>query len=211
MRKQYDTIIEGMGSLVTGNYNMILVEGCGKFKGDIQFRECKIEGTAKALGSLQGDVLDVEGSLKVEQEIKVKELYVEGMLRSGNANVYADKIEVHGFLNNGKEVSADIIKVDGIVHTPSLLGDVITLNYSEIMATKGIGLLLGLRKPLVQGVDAIECTKLNASHLSCKRICAQEIHLRDHCEIDEIECDGHIYVDSTCRIKTIHGDYILHS
>lgn len=213
MKMKYDTRIEGIGSLQAGSYGNVLVEGSCKFKGDVSFLTCKIAGVSSAQGAMHGDALKVEGSLRVEKDVKVKELDVEGLLRSGQGKIYADRIHVEGVLTNEGEVSADIIEIEGLIKTPSLLGDEIHLNYSQIMSKRVWGGIGGLGFPFhkkLQGVDTIECTKLHAAYVSCKRICAQEIHLTNHCVVEHIECDGDIYVDSTCMIKSITGTYTMH-
>lgn len=214
MSEQTATRIEGIGSLQGGKYGEIHIDGLVNIKGDIQFAQCKLNGMGRAIGTLTGDILQVEGTLRAKGSIKVKKLMVEGVVHCGNVKVYADAIDVVGLLESKDEVSADCIRVDGLIRVPTLSGDDIELNY-EKANIKGMALLpskalnLNLNK-WVQGVDSIECTRLKASKLVSKTICAQEIHLSNHCCIDVVECDGDIYLDATSKIKEIRGEYRLH-
>lgn len=208
MKKFYETRIEGLGTLVSGEYERIKAEGAVKIKGDISFKELKVDGTCKGEGDLHGELLDVDGTLKVEGNVKVNILDIDGLMKTGANKVYADEIHVNGILKNEEEVSADIIRVDGLIRTPSLLGDDIELNYQSM---EGAGFLLktlGLKK-FVQSADHIECTKLKASHIVCQHVCAQTVYLSDHCEIATLECDGEIHMDASCHIGKIIGDYQL--
>lgn len=209
MRRDYDTILEGLGNLRTGEYGDVCLEGLHNISGNIRFRKMKIEGSCNSKGKLEGDTLVVGGFLNAAKDIKVKLLNIDGFAKTGKAKVYADRIEVNGVLRNEEEISADIIKVEGIIQTPSLLGDEIELNYKAVQKTSFALDFFGLRQKLFHGADTIECTKLKASYITCKRICAQEIELYDHCVVDEIECDGVIHMDATCRVGIINGDYTL--
>lgn len=212
MMEHTTTRVEGIGSLAEGNYEDIIADGMVNVKGDITFQSCCMNGMGKASGSMEGDALHVDGTLKTSGNVKVKTLTVNGLMRCGEVKVYADKIHVDGLLESKDEISADIIRVDGLIKVPTLSGDDIELNYAKAKI-RGLVILsfeiFNFNK-LIQGVDTIECTHLKATNLVSKHICAQEIHLMDHCDIDLIECDGDIYMDATCRIKEIKGEYTMH-
>lgn len=214
MIHQTATRVEGIGNLQEGSYGDIHIDGLVNITGDISFMECNMNGIGKAMGSLEGEILRVDGSLKTKGNVKVKKLAINGLMRCGEVKVYADAIYIEGLLESKDEISADIIRVDGLIRVPILSGDDIELNYAKAKI-KGLIMLpfktfrFHLNK-IVQGVDTIECTKLKATNLISKNICAQEIYLMDHCCIDVIECDGDIYMDATCSKKEIRGEYQLH-
>lgn len=210
--KDYDTIIEGIGTLPKGDYTSICVEGVGKLQDDISFTEMVVSGTCKANGKLEGEKLEVEGSLTVKNSVKMKTLHVDGIMRSDAGNVYANRIDIDGILKCQGEVSADRIVVDGCIQAELLTGDVISINYQDIQGKSLVASFITSlfdTKKLFPGVNHIECTRLEASHLDCDLICAQEVILSEHCHVDVIECDGTISLDSTCRVKEMRGDYTL--
>lgn len=212
MKEQVVTRIDGIGVLHAGEYGDIRADGVIQVDGDVRFANCRIDGIGKSKGAMEGNCLCVDGSFKTAKGIKVKALEINGLMRCDEVKVYADEIHVEGLLSCKDEISADVIRVDGLIKVPMLSGDDIELNY---MKSKLSGLVLLPFKAFsfnvsMQGVDRIECTKLKASNLVSKHICAQQLHLLDHCQIDVVECDGDIYMDTTCTIKELIGEYRLH-
>lgn len=207
MRK-YDTIIDGMGSLPQGTYTTVLIEGIGYTQGDIAFTKMRVDGTCKAKGKLEGEHLLVSGMFTGEDCVHVKQLEVSGMMKIKHGHVYGDEIRVSGFLKGEEEISADHIVVDGSIQAALVTGDVIDLNYRDV-SKLGFVTSAFLGKKLFPKVDHIECTRLQASFLKCAHLCAQEIHLQNHCVIDVIECDGTIFMDDSCEVKEIRGHYTI--
>lgn len=97
---RYDTRIEGVGSVPSGEYNAIKVDGMGTISGAITFQRLCIDGTCKSKGALQGDELIVHGSLRALEHIKVKKLRIDGIFRSDRIKIYSDEIAVNGILKN---------------------------------------------------------------------------------------------------------------
>jgi len=200
--KNDQTVIAGKGTLSQGEYHKIAIEGIRKSKGTIRFDELRVDGKYQSEGMLEGGKLRVDGMVKCTSGMKVKELCVNGLVQVSEGNVYSDAIKVDGVLKCSSEISADTIQVNGYIKASLLTGDRIVLNYSE--AHKVFRLL---PKRNVQHVERVECTCLEASMFTCAHICAQEIHLRDGCNIDFIECDGTISMDDTCHVRKISGNY----
>lgn len=198
--------IEGIGTISTGSYGKIDVEGLGKIIGDVSFEKMDVEGTCTAKGNLNGGNLDVEGILKVFGDVKVKRLDVEGVMKTEHKKIYADYISVEGILKNEDEVNADKIDIEGVVNLNDMFGDSITINYSHSMTS---GFSFGFGKRFISKMNTannIECTKLTARNITCHSISATEIYLRDHCVVDKISCNGTLHYDSTCIIKKIEGE-----
>lgn len=202
----YDTIIEGIGTLPKGTYTSILVEGIASTKEAIQFEQLQVDGTLKTNGKLEGQELHVDGVLSGEDSVEVKQLEVDGMMNLKQGHVYADEICINGVLKCEEEVSADRIEVDGLIQASLLSGDQLRLNFHDV-GKMGFMTTLFVGKKFLPKIERIECTSIQASFLRCDHLCAQNITLRGHCVIDVIECDGTLSMDATCQVREIRGDY----
>lgn len=203
-----NTRIEGVGTLPGGCYGNIAIEGVATIKADVEFEELNIEGTCKCNGDLKGEVMKVEGVMSCKRDIRVKRLDIDGVVSSDGIRVYADEIHVEGVLRNKGEVNADKVVIDGCASLNDLFGDDIQINYGS--GRHFFGRLFGFRPEKMNTAHNIECSRLTASNISCHSISANEIHLRSHCHVDHITCDGKLEYDSTCKIKSIEGDCEIH-
>ncbi|MEJ8737770.1 hypothetical protein WKT02_09960 [Erysipelotrichaceae bacterium HCN-30851] len=192
--------IEGMGTIMEGNYEKIKIDGMGKITGDVEFDSLKIDGACKALGNLTGKEIKINGELKAEKDIRVKQVKINGAVKSAACKIYADEIRVDGLLLNEGEVNADYILIDGSVSLKDVYGDKIYMN----PITKKFRFFkhnTGRNR-----AKTIECSYLEGVDLYCDTVCATEIHLSNNCKIDHITCDGKLVYDHSCKIGTVEGD-----
>lgn len=197
--------INGAGSVSGGEYDRIEINGSGKIKGDVKFDYGEINGTCKCLGKMNGRILEVNGNLKVENDIKIGKIEINGIYTSLKNKVYADRINVSGWMKTEGEISADYIEVDGRISAESIVGDVIKIHNLRGISILGFN-LFSSPIPNQSCADNIECTSFQAEHICCKRIEAQNIQLSRKCDVEEIYCDGTLRYDASCHIGKINGD-----
>lgn len=203
------TVFESIGTLHAGTYEDIEVEGVVKIDGDIVFRDMEIDGVCNGSGAMSGKKLEVNGVCKVQGDIRVDHFIVDGLMSTYDGKIYANQIEIAGQLTNHGEVSADRVVIDGIIHLNELVGDVIEVNAARSIKSFHLGNLFKKENSGCQ-IQMIECTRLYASDTACKKISAREIVLENGCVVEEIDCDGSLTYDHTCKIKKINGDCEIH-
>ncbi len=213
MRKES---IEGIGSIQGGEYEKISIEGIGKLKGNAKAGHVSVEGLYKGKGKLDADTVSIEGVARIFRNIKARKVNIEGVLKLRRASLSASEIYCEGVIVCNKEVSADIMKVDGYCSITSLVGDKIEIvlqaeHMQKIMnvpmAFHGLlSMYFGRDVSLEHNlVDSIECTELIASRLKSKVVRAGSVKLSNNCIIDRLYCDGEIQYDNTCTIKQIYS------
>ena len=208
--------IEGIGTILAGEYDTIEVDGVGRLKGDVTARQLMVEGIFKSKGKLISDEITIDGVARIFRDVKGKKITSDGIVKIRKANLYADEIICQGLITSTGEVSADIINIDGICSISRVYGDTIYIkNDKTQIKIKGdkrfikypihLGrLYLGRRvRENYSIIDQLECTNLEASGLYSKVIRAGNVKLSDACEIHRLYCDGDINMDDTCIIGEI--------
>lgn len=199
-----DITIEGFGTVQSGTYKKIMIEGCVDINDGVSFDHMIVEGTCNAKGDLKGNNLEIEGIVTANVDIRVRELEIEGVLTMKSKKLYADKLVVEGVLENQDEVNADQVIIEGCVNLNDLFGDNIIINAA---ARRMLGFIFnGKKLAKINSINTIECTTLKASNITCKSICATDIWLSKHCNVEVITCDGTLHYDSTCVIGRIEGE-----
>lgn len=200
----------GSSKIQSGDYNNIEVTGNAKIMGDTTFVNLEVNGTCKCYGSMEGDIAQINGAFNCDGDLRVGSLEINGTVKTGNTKVYADRIEVNGFLSNDDEISADYIVIDGCTKAQDIVGDHIVINYRYLskFTRKFMGFILiaGLEKKEANCANNIECSKLEAQRIHCRKVAAHEIVLHSDCVIDEITCDGSLRYDRSCQINKIIGE-----
>lgn len=208
--------VDGIGSILAGEYDVIEVDGIGKLKGNATARQVLIEGLFKSKGKLISNEITINGVARIFRDVKVKKITSDGIVKIRKANLYADEIICQGLITSTDEVSADIINIDGICSISRMYGDTIHIkNDKTQIKIKGekrfieysihLGRLYLGRKISENHsiVDQLECTNLEASGLHSKVVRAGNVKLSDGCEIHRLYCDGDINMDDTCIIGEI--------
>ncbi len=206
--------IEGIGSIRGGEFENIQIEGIGKLKGNAIAQSVSVEGLFKSKGKLETKSLRIEGIHRAFRDIKAKEVRIDGVLKLRRASLLADKIICMGVITCTNEINADELEIRGICSIANLYGDKVKVNYYSEAREKvrGIPTQLSLVMNMYFGrkvsfdhnsIDYVECTSLEASNTTFKTIHAQEVSLKDYCQVEKLYCDGKIDIDPTCSVGKI--------
>lgn len=104
--------INGMGTVPTGNYGQITINGMGKLNGDIRTEGITISGTSKGEGNLETADLVVNGQMKYAGQFYAKKMSVNGMATiDGNADIKS--LFVAGRMKFGKNSSFGDVDING--------------------------------------------------------------------------------------------------
>lgn len=207
-----DNKIEGIGSIIGGEYDTVKIEGVGKIKGDVKCEELLVEGLYKGRGRVQATRFSCEGMGRIHKDMKARTVNIQGMVKLKGAKLEAETILCEGMLTCTEEVSADEIVIEGICSIAKMYGDKIKISADAIRGNtrlpKGLGVFarsyIGRRVSQDHCiVDMIECSELEADYLEAKVIKAHSIKLGPECKVDLIECDGLLEYDATCKIGKI--------
>jgi len=208
--------VEGIGSILAGEYDVIEVEGIARLKGNVTARKIMVDGIFKSKGKLISDEIIIDGVARIFRDVKGKKIKSDGIVKLRNANLYADEIICTGLITSTGEVSADLINIEGICSISKMFGDNIYIkNDKTQIEIKGdkrfvkysihLGRLYLGRKVSENYsiVDQLECTNLEASGLHSKVVRAGNVKLSDACEIHKLYCDGDMDIDDSCIIGEI--------
>ena len=102
MRKER---IEGIGSIVGGEYESIEAEGLAKLKGDVKAETFTIEGFFKSKGRIEAKTLKIEGVHRAFRDIKAEEVIIDGILKLKRASLMADRIKCDGVITCTEEIN----------------------------------------------------------------------------------------------------------
>ncbi len=213
--------ITGSGSVVPGEYDAIKVSGSGKLYGpitcnelkvsgsckqenDLHVKEMKVSGTYKGESDCIADTLKITGSFKNEGNIKAKELLIDGIAKVENAYINADYIRVNGSLHNGLEINSDRLVVNGLLNAKDIVGTTIEILKGESFSINKGFFFFG-RSVTLNIAQTITCETLYARFLKSEKICAEDITLIES-NVEYIECNGVLRIDSLSKVKLIEGD-----
>ncbi|MDD4264430.1 MAG: hypothetical protein PHD88_07055 [Firmicutes bacterium] len=212
--------IQGIGSIESGEYESINIEGIAKLKGDAKAGNVLVEGMFKSKGRIETKDLNIQGVHRAFGDIKAKDVMIEGVLKLRRASLLADKINCRGIITCTDEISTDELQIEGICSLKRVVGDKINIHYhqgakDQLKMPSNMSALIKSyfgRKidPSKCLVDEVECTYLTAANTVFKTIRAQEVILKDHCIVDELYSDGDVQIDKTCVVKkTIRAGKIV--
>lgn len=210
MRKE---TIEGIGSCSGGDYEELVIEGIGKLKNNANINNLKINGMFKSKGKIISDIIEVNGTSKFLQDVKVQKIIIDGIVKLNTSSMNASRIVCDGIIVSKGEISADEVEIDGVCSIKSMYGDNIKIfaykdNKSRTTNINGNGIVTKMifgRKISSEYaiVDNLECTTLVAEKLYCKELRVNDVKLYKNCHIDNLYCDGNIFMDDSCEVKNI--------
>lgn len=199
MTELRDLKIEGMGSCYGGVYNNVKLEGMSTIKDNLKCKSFSSEGMCKCEGEIETGDMNIEGTFKGTGSIKAKKFNAEGYIKVKNCPINADEISLEGFMVCG-ELSADIIKIDGVCHAEKIYGESIIINPS--INIRG-GFNLFFKSSKISKAELIECTELNADVLSADIIRASRVKLGKDCEINVVEYSETADIHPNAKIKKL--------
>lgn len=205
--------IEGLGNISAGEYDIISVEGVGNITGDIKASRMIVEGVLKCNGSIEADDMNIEGVITLNKSVRVKELKIEGVVNQKKDKIEADYIYCEGVLNSDGEISADKIEVEGHISAPEIYGEYIKIDNNSLL-NKDVHLnIFGFGFHNRRGkdysyVDVMEATTIELINVKAKSVRGNNVTIGPKCNIEEVECDGALSIDSRAKVGKVNGQVI---
>jgi cytoskeletal protein CcmA (bactofilin family) len=203
--------IEGIGSILGGEFDRIVIEGVGTIKGDVKANTIDIQGVGKCTGNIETVDLFIEGVLTLTNSIRANRIRIEGVVNQTTSNIEADDIYCDGVLNSNGEISADKIEVGGCIIAHELYGDRIKIIYDRRRHGKlkipNIFGILGNGKAINDGcqVDIMEATHIELEGVKSNSVSGELVIIGPDCNIKQVECNGTLMVHPSSRIEKIIG------
>lgn len=198
-----DLKIDGVGTISSGEYGTLQVDGIGKCTGDIKAEKISVDGILRCTGNLEAGLLDCDGLVRVQGDIKVGLMDIDGLLRvSGGTRIEADEIRCDGMIKLEGEVSADSIKADGFINAREIVGETIRIN-------SGIPWFLRLFWKKRSRIPLIEATTVELRNVLADSVNGKDITIGRGCRIGRLDCSGTLFVARSARVKEITGEYTL--
>jgi len=212
-----DAKIAGDGTIASGTYGTITINGAGTVTGDVQCRELKINGAGKCKGSVKADSITVNGASTFEGPVQSGEVQVNGSadLHAGmgvgrllvrgtcglDGGLAAHEVDLRGELRVGGDLTAEQFTGEGRFVVNGLLNaDVIDLKLHGRSSAREIGgERITLRLP--EGftsifsmfsdrrliADSIEADDVYLIDTIAKVVRGARVVLGEGCEIDLVE------------------------
>ncbi|MGL4847535.1 MAG: hypothetical protein ACRC28_01205 [Clostridium sp.] len=99
INKKMNMAFNGVGSIGSGKYNEVSINGVGKLNGDIEGTNISVNGTCTGSGNVKGKEISVDGYVNIKGSLQ------------------CEKLSAQGSLKLSKEVKGEILKVDGEVRS----------------------------------------------------------------------------------------------
>ena len=156
------------------------------------------EGMCKCLGSMEAEKIHTEGTFKCIGNIKTKSLYAEGIFKA-EKEVSADVIKLEGMITC-EELSADKIEIEGGCKVQKVFGESIKINN---VSNGRVNFNLFFKPKDLSKAQLIECTELEADILAADVIRASRVKLGRYCSANLIEYSESIDIHPEAKIKEI--------
>ena len=202
-----DFHIEGVGSIKGGEFGNITIEGVGNCSGDIKADLVRIEGVFNVKGGLEANMLDCEGVADFYSDVRAKKIVVEGVLNAKKeAKIEAEEIICEGVIKAGGEISADMIRTEGCIQADEIVGDKIYIDsaYHPRFVSR-------IFRRWRSEVRLIEATTIELRGVSATSVNGKDITIGPDCKIENIDCNGMLYIDRSSYVRNITGAYTMKS
>jgi len=197
--------LEGIGTISGGEYDTINVEGVGSCTNNIKAENIHIEGVFNCAGEMEAGLLYCEGVANFKSNIRARKINVEGVLSvKDDYKIEAEEIICEGIIKTGGEISADIIKADGCIAAKDIVGDQIIIN-SRYHANRIINFFTRIKSE----VKLIEATTIELRGVTADTVNGRDITIGPNCRIDNIDCNGFLFIDKNSSVGTITGNYTM--
>jgi len=178
--------IEGIGTISSGEYDIVTFDGVGHCDGDLKARSLRVDGVATVNGNVRADTLEVDGVLTVSRASKIE----------------ATTILCDGIITTDGEISADRIEADGSIKSESIVGDSISIH------SRARGLwLFGFGRHAASTIKLIEATNVELRGVKAETVNGKNVTIGRGCEIERVDCSGNLCVDRNAKVGTITGTY----
>lgn len=211
--------VDGIGSIMGGEYEQVSISGVGTSKGDITVKELEISGVFKGKGMVKAGRIHCEGVGEFSENIRANNIYIDGVMKVSNrAKLEAEEVVCDGCLTINSELSTDKLVVDGFIKAKEIFGEVIIIN--SVKGNKGLGkkftgvFLVGIGdlftgiKGFNNGgsqVDLIEATNITLRNVRAKQVNGANITIGENCVIENVDCTGSLRVHNTAIVRNITG------
>ena len=195
-----DIKIEGISKFTGGEYSRVKVDGIADCGGDIKAESIDIDGIFNCKGAVTADFIDCDGTADFSGNIFVGELDVDGVFNISSGNkLEAEKIFCDGFINIKGQVSADLIRAEGVVSAEEIVGD-------DICIKSNIGRFwkLFIRKSRIK---LIEATTIELEGVIATDVNGKNIIIGKNCRIENIDCSGTLQLHPRAKVSNITGNY----
>ncbi len=223
--------VEGIQTVEGGEFDSVKIAGVVTINGDIVTNKMQLEGVSTVKGTVKAARLSVSGVTNISNDIvsnemkveavvnlsgnlKSKSLEIQGVIRSRGDKVEAETITCKGVLDFSGEISADLVKAEGIIRADEICGDQICIESVSIepyhWLKKGLRSLVGLEdegRDRFSQIDLIEGTTITLKNVRAKEVNGHTIMIGENCIIDKVDCDGELCVSRTATIKEITGEH----
>lgn len=113
--------LNGVGTLPSGEYGEIRVEGVGRITGDITCTRMCVNGSATVNGNVRAERVDIEGTCRVAGGLQAEKVKVSGWMKV-QGDINAEVFHARGAFKVGGLLNADRIEV--AAHGPSRVREI---------------------------------------------------------------------------------------
>jgi cytoskeletal protein CcmA (bactofilin family) len=211
--------IAGNGTVASGSYGNVTINGAGTVHGDMTCDTLKINGAGTCEGAVTANVITVNGTGTFRRQVHAGQMNVNGEASiAGGAGVgtlkvkgrlgvsggvAANLVELKGYMDIGEGCEADTFTSDGVFNIGGLLNaGVVDIRLYGTCKVREIGgesiivreyrslwALLGSRRLYA---DVIEGDKINLENTTAKVVRGVDIDLGPGCEIEVVEYAGEL-------------------
>lgn len=197
----------GVGSIKGGEYGNITIKGVGNCSEDFKADLVRIEGVFNAKGALKANMLDCGGIADFNSDIRAKKIVVEGIVSTTKeAKIEAEEIICKGVIKAGGEVSADMIRVEGCITADEIVGDRIYIDTDHHPR-----FLSRILRRWRSEIRLIEATTIELRGVNVTSVNGKDITIGPECKIENIDCNGLLYIDRSSYVRNITGAYTMKS
>ncbi|MBC5738391.1 hypothetical protein [Lawsonibacter faecis] len=217
-----DIRISGMGDLPGGEYRSVSVSGMGKCTGALSAQSVTVNGTFNCKGSLDSQTTAVNGTLKCAGPLRTERFSCNGMADllgdtvantltvGGMVHVKAAKLEgaeitCTGILQSDGQISADRVKVTGVVKAREIVGDHVSIRSHHVSLLK----MFLPSASSISSADLIEATTIDLEGVKAGVVNGHDITIGAACTVDCVDCTGTLRIHPSAAVGSVTGDYTM--
>ncbi len=198
-----DFIMEGIGRISGGEFGTVKIEGVGNCSNPIKAESIYIEGVFNCSGEIDAGLLNCEGVANFKSSIRAKKINVEGVVNlDAFSKIEASEIICEGVIKAGGEISTDILNAEGCIDAAEIVGDRI-----RICSHNPKHKIANLFNRMRSKVRVIEATTIELYGVKSQTVNGRDIMIGANCVIDNIDCNGTLFIDETSTVRNITGEY----
>lgn len=190
--------IVGVGTIQSGEYDVVSIAGTGTVKGSVICNEFKSSGITTIEESLVAKTFKSSGTIKIEGKLKV----IEGKISGAGkilGDIEANDLYIHGSMNVEGEINAE--KFDGRLGSGSfnnIYGEEVKINTNgQFIGGYFHDVITNVR------VNEIEATTICLKDVKAKRVSGENVTIESGCVIDLVEYSNKLDISSKAEVKSI--------